>query len=80
MNIIVDLLQVSKCICKPLDLIFQSCRKLGKFPTEWENVVPVHNKEDRQILSINVSLFLICGKHFERLIYDKLFECLITTI
>ena len=45
MNIIVDLLQVSKCVCKPLDLIFQSCRKLGKFPTEWENVVPVHKKK-----------------------------------
>ena len=33
-----------KPICKPLDLIFQSCIKQGKFPTEWKkaNIVPVH--------------------------------------
>ena len=33
-----------KPICKPLDLIFQSCIKQGKFPTEWKkaNVLPVH--------------------------------------
>ena len=33
-----------KSICKPLDLIFQSCIKHGEFPTEWKkaNVVPVH--------------------------------------
>ena len=24
-----------KSICKPLDLIFQSCIKHGEFPTEW---------------------------------------------
>ena len=35
-----------KSICKPLDLIFQSCIKHGEFPTEWKkaNVVPVHKK------------------------------------
>ena len=33
-----------KSICKPLDLIFQSCMKQGKLPSEWKkaNVVPVH--------------------------------------
>ena len=42
-----------KSICKPLDLIFQSCIKQGKFPTEWKkaNVVPVHKKEDFKKLS-----------------------------
>ena len=41
-----------KSICKPLDLIFQSCIKHGEFPTEWKkaNVVPVYNKCDKQIL------------------------------
>ena len=41
-----------KSICKPLDLIFQSCMKRGKFPTEWKkaNVAPVHKKGDKQIL------------------------------
>ena len=67
-----------KSICKPLDLIFQSCIKQGKFPTEWKkaNVVPVHKKGDKQILKNYrpVSLLPICGKIFERLIYNNLFE------
>ena len=67
-----------KSICKPLDLIFQSCIKQGKFPTEWKkaNVVPVHKKGDKQILKNYrpVSLLPICGKIFERLIYNNLSE------
>ena len=41
-----------KSICKPLDLIFQSCMKQGKFPIEWKktNAVPVRKKGDKQIL------------------------------
>ena len=67
-----------KSICKPLELIFQSCIKHGKFPNEWKmaNVVPVHKKSDKQILKNYrpVSLLPICGKVFERLIYNSLFE------
>ena len=35
-----------KPICKPLDIIFQSCIKHGEFPTKWKkaNVVPVDRK------------------------------------
>ena len=67
-----------KSICKPLDLIFQSCIKHGEFPTEWKkaNVVPVHKKSDKQILKNYrpVSLLPICGKIFERLLYNRLYE------
>ena len=67
-----------KSICKPLDLIFQSCIKQGKFPAEWKkaNVAPVHKKGDKRILKNYrpVSLLPICGKIFERLIYYNLFE------
>ena len=52
--------------------------KQEKFPTEWKkaNIVPVHKKEDKQILKNcqPVSLLPICGKTFERLIYNNLFE------
>ena len=48
------------------------------FPNEWKmvNVVPVHKKSDKQILKNYrpVSLLLICGKVFECLIYNSLFE------
>ena len=40
------------------------------------NVVPVHKKNDKQILKNDrpSSLLPICGKVFERLIYNRLFE------
>ena len=67
-----------KSFCKLLDLIFQSCTKQGKFPTEWKkaNIVPVHKKGDKQILKDYrpVSLLPICGKILERVIYNNLFE------
>ena len=65
-------------IWRPLKLIFQSCLKSGKFPTEWKkaNVVPVHKKGDKQILKNYrpISLLPIAGKIFERLLYDRMFE------
>ena len=65
-------------LCKPRELIFQSCIKHGKFPNEWKmaNVLPVHKKSDKQILKNYqpVCLLAICGKIFERLIYNSLFE------
>ena len=38
-----------KSICKPRDLIFQSCMKQGKFLADWKkaNVVPVHKKGNK---------------------------------
>ena len=50
--------------------------KTGKISYKKANVVPVHKKADKQILKNYqpVSLLPICGKIFERLIYNKLFE------
>ena len=65
-------------ICRPLKLIFQSCLESGEFPNEWKktNVVPVNKKGDKQILKTYrpISLLLIAGKIFERLLYDRMFE------
>ena len=52
--------------------------KQGKFRIEWRkaNVVSVHKKGDKQN-SKNyrpLSLLSICGKIFERLIYNNIFE------
>ena len=40
-------------IWKPLEIIFKNCLKEGIFPNEWKkaNVVPIHKKNDEQILS-----------------------------
>ena len=39
-----------KSICKPPELILQSCIKYAKFPNEWKmaNMVPVHKRSDKQ--------------------------------
>ena len=59
----------------------RSCIENGKFPSERvkANVVPVHKKGNKQTLENYrpLSLLPICGKIFERLIYNSLFEFLI---
>ena len=51
------------------------------FPSNWKkrNIVPIHKKGDKQILKNyrSVSLLPICGKIFERLIFNELFNFLL---
>ena len=64
-------------ISKPLHLIFRNCLETESFPKEWKkaNIILVHKKDDNQLI-INyrpVSLLLICGKGFEKIIFNSLF-------
>ena len=63
-------------LCGPLGLIFKSCFENGKFPSEWKkaSVVLIFKKYDKQLVKNYrpISLLPICGKIFERLIYNKL--------
>ena len=65
-------------ICKPLEIIFQNCLHLGKFPSEWKkaNAVPTFQKGDKQCIKNyhRVSLLPVCGKVFERLLYNNMFS------
>ena len=65
-------------LCGPLELIFHSCIETGKFPSDWKkaNICPVHKKSDKQIVKNYrpISLLPICGKIFERLLYNKIFH------
>ena len=67
-----------KSICKPLELIFKTCLRNGRFPLEWNkaNVVPIHKKGDKQTIKNYrpVSLLPTCGKIFEPLLYDTMFD------
>ena len=69
-------------ICKPLEIIFKSCLESEIFPLEWKkaNVVPVHKKNDKQSLANYrpISLLPICGKIFERLLYNEMLHFFIT--
>ena len=64
-------------ISKPLYLIFRNCLETELFPKEWKkaNIFPVHKKGDKQLI-INyrpVSFLPICGKVFEKIIFNSLF-------
>ena len=67
-------------IVKPLSIIFENCLQSGSFTNNWKksNVVPIHKKGDKQLLQNYrpVSLLPICGKIFERIIFNSIFEYL----
>ena len=67
-------------IHKRLESIFQTSLNHERFPSEWKkaNVVPIHKKDDKQILKHYrpVSLLPICAKIFEIIIYN-IFDYLI---
>ena len=67
-------------VFRPLQIIYKSCLDKGKSPQEWKkvNVVPVHKKNDKQLVKNYrpISLLPICGKIFERILYNSLFDFL----
>ena len=67
-------------IVNPLYLIHKKCLDTGRFPISWKNcnVLPIHKKENRQLKKNYrpISLLPICGKIFEKLIFDATYEYL----
>ena len=68
----------SKSIIYPLKIIFEASLQKGTFPSCWKkaNVVPVHKKEDRNLIKNcrPISLLPILGKIFERIVFKDLFN------
>ena len=54
------------------------CLETGRFPSSWKkaNVLPIHKKENRQLKKNyrSISLLPICGKIFQNLIFDTVYE------
>ena len=63
--------------CRPLQIIYKSCLK-DFAGAEKANVVPVHKKNDKQLVKNYrpISLLPICDKIFERILYNFLFDFL----
>ena len=65
-------------ICKPLELIFKQALTTGVFPSEWKKgeKVPCYRKGDKANIKIYrpASLLPICGKFFERLVFNEMFS------
>ena len=82
-NISVRLIKIcGLSICKPLNIIFSNCLSQGIFPEYWKkaNVVPVHKKNEKYLLSNYrpISLLPIFSKIFERLIFNSIYNYLIS--
>ena len=67
-------------VFRPLQIIYKYFLDRGKFPHERKkaNVVPVHKKNDKQLVKNcrPISLLPMCGKIFERILYNSLFNFL----
>ena len=67
-------------IVKPLSIILKNCTDNSIFRDIWKksNIVPVHKKGDKQIIDNYgpVSILPICGKIFERLLFNSIFKFL----
>ena len=76
-----DVENLWKSICRPLELIFNECISNDVFRSEWKTgyVVPIHKKNGRQCLENYgpVSLLPVRGKIPERLIFNEMFPVLI---
>lgn len=76
---------IKKCqneIALPLKMIFDKCLATGIYPNIWKraNVQPVHKKDSRQIPSNYrpISLLCICGKIFEKILFDQMYSFFIS--
>ena len=67
----------SQSMFQPLEIISNQWINTGSFPLEWKNanVVPFHKKGDKKCLKNYrpVSQLHICGKIFQKLIFDEIF-------
>ena len=65
-------------ICVLLQMIFKQAILTGVFTSERKkgNIILIHKKNDKQSINNHrpVSLLPICGKIFERLLFNKMFD------
>ena len=72
-------------ILAPLDLIFRNIiLTAGVYPAPWKlaNANPIHKKDDKQLTKYYrpISLLPICAKLFERILFNNIYNYLISNI
>ena len=74
------LLLCDESVVLPLKVIFQNILDTCTFPDIWKlaNVTPIHKKENKQLIKNYrpISLLPICGKIFEKIIFNSLYSYL----
>ena len=76
------LLLCGEVVAHPLQIIFRNILNAGIYPESWKkaNVTPIHKKNSKQLVSNYrpISLLPICGKVFEKIIFNQLYSYLTT--
>ena len=71
------LLLCDESVVLPLEIIFENILETSTYPDMWKlaNVTPIFKKEDKQLVKNYrpISLLPICGKIFEKLIFNSLY-------
>ena len=74
------LLQCDQSAVLPLKIIFQNILETSTYPDMWKlaNVTPIYKKENKQLVKNYrpISLLPICGKIFEKIIFNSLYNYL----
>ena len=74
------LLLCDNSVLLPLKMIFQNILVTSKYPDMWKlaNVTPIFKKGDKQLIKNYrpISLLPICGKIFEKIIFNNLYSYL----
>ena len=69
-------------ICKPLEILYRHCLDIHTFPKCWKkaNVIPIHKKDEKNLLKNYrpISLLPVFSKIFERLIFNSIYNYLLT--
>ena len=69
-------------ICKPLEILYRHCLDIHTFPKCWKkaNVIPIHKKDEKNLLKNYrpISLPPVFSKIFERLIFNSIYNYLLT--
>ena len=72
------LLLCDNSIVLPLKIIFENILRTSSYPVTWKvaNVIPVFKKNDKQLIKNYrpISLLPICGKNFEKIIFNNLYK------
>ena len=70
-----------KSLLKPLILLFKNSFQSSCYPDIWKrsNIIPTHKKSDKELVNNYrpVSFLPICGKIFEKVIFNKIYNFLL---
>ena len=70
-----------KSLLKPLIILFKNSSQSSCYPDIWKrsNIIPAHKKSDKQLVNNYrpISLLPICGKIFEKIIFNKIYNFLL---